>query len=129
MPIWIWIVVIVEIITPILFGVMAYLDITIMFPDQTGLSYLATLYISRNILIGLGLAAMAFIFRSYIGVFVFVLVRMGMETSDFTYSVIFARDIPLQVIIPGGILIYLVIPAIALRAIWPQVRAELALLR
>lgn len=72
---------------------------------------------------------MAFVFRSYIGVFVFVRVRMRMALSDFTCSVIFARDFPLHVIIAGGIPFYLFIPTLALCTIWPEVRADLARLR
>ncbi len=127
-PIWIWLLIVVDLLLVAGVTVVGMQDITVMHPDQAGSSYLSSLYLTRNVIAVGGLALTLFVFRSYIALFVTFLSRVLTEVSDFTNSYWFGRDPELLASIPYLAFVMVVLPTIALIVLWPKVREEIRFL-
>ena len=124
-PIWIYGLIVLELIAITGVTIVGIQDITVMHPDQAGPSYLASLYITRNLIAVAGLALTTFVFRSYIALFVMLLSRVATEISDFTNSYIFGRSPEYMAMLPYLIALMVVVPIVALVILWPDVRREI----
>ena len=125
-PVWVFALISLEIIAIFGVTVVGIQDITVMHPDQSGPSYLASLYITRNLVALAGLALTTYVFRSYIALFVMLASRVATEISDFTNSYIFGRSPEYMAKLPYLIIMMVFVPTIALVMLWPDVRRELA---
>ena len=128
-PIWIHALIAIELVLIVGVTIAGVRDITTMHPDQVGPSYLGSLYLTRNFVACAGLALTAYIFRSYIALFVMLISRIATEISDFTNSYLYGRDPDVLASIPYLIVLMVVLPIIAVWQLWPDVRAEIAKLR
>ena len=124
-PIWIWVLITLELIAITGVTIVGIQDITIMHPDQAGPSYLASLYITRNLIAVVGLALTTYVFRSYIALFLALLARVATEVSDFTNSYVYGRSPEYMDMLPYLIFLMVVIPTVALVMLWPDVRSEM----
>ena len=127
-PLWIWALIVIDLVLVGGVTIVGMQDITVMHPDQAGSSYLSSLYITRNVIDVVGLGLALFVFRSYIALFLAFLARVMTEVSDFSNSYWFGRDPEMMTAIPYLIVLMVVIPTIALIVLWPKVKAEIALL-
>ena len=125
-PIWIWLLITVELVLVVGVTIVGIQDITTMHPDQSGQSYLSSLYITRNLVACAGLALTTYVFRSYIALFVMLISRIATEISDFTNSYVFERAPELLAQIPYLVVLMVVLPMVAVRKLLPDVRAEMA---
>ena len=125
-PIWIWVLITLELIAITGVTIVGIQDITVMHPDQAGPSYLASLYITRNLVAVVGLALTTYVFRSYIALFLALLARVATEVSDFTNSYVFGRSPEYMEMLPYLIFLMVVIPTVALVMLWPDVRREMS---
>ena len=128
LPIWVYCFITLEIVLIIGVTVAAINDITVMHPDQTGPSYLGSLYITRNFVAILGLAVSTYFLRSYIAIFLALALRVITEISDFTNSYIFERSPDILATIPYLIVLMVVVPMVIMWILWPRVKAEISLL-
>ena len=124
-PIWIWVLITLELIAITGVTIVGIQDITVMHPDQAGPSYLASLYITRNLIAVVGLALTTYVFRSYIALFLALLARVATEVSDFTNSYVYGRSPEYMDMLPYLIFLMVVIPTVALVMLWPDVRSEM----
>ncbi len=127
-PIWIWVLIVIDLILVAGVTVVGMQDITVMHPDQAGATYLSSLYITRNVIDVVGLALALFVFRSYIALFLAFLARVMTEVSDFSNSYWFGRDPEMMTAIPYLVVLMVVLPTIALIVLWPRVREEIRFL-
>ena len=127
-PLWIWGLIVIDLILVGGVTIKGMQDITVMHPDQAGSTYLSSFYITRNVIDVVGLALALFVFRSYIALFLAFLARVLKEVSDFTNSYWFGRDPEVLAAIPYLIVLMVGLPTIALVLLWPRVRAEIRFL-
>lgn len=128
-PIWVFALISLEIVAIFGVTVIGIQDIAIMHPDQSGSSYLASLYITRNLVALAGLAMTTYVFRSYIALFVMLASRIATEISDFAHSYLYGRGPEYMAMLPYLIVLMVVVPIIALMVLWPDVRREIATLK
>lgn len=129
LPIWILILMTLEIIAIVAVTITGMQDITVMHPDQTGASYLSSLYITRNFVAAAGLALATYVFRSYVAFFLMLMSRIATEIADFINSYVYERSAEILSTIPYLVVAMVVLPSIAAIVIWPAVRRELKALR
>ncbi|WP_372572325.1 hypothetical protein [Ruegeria jejuensis] len=129
LPIWVYILMAIELVMITGVTIVGMQDITVMHPDQTGSSYLASLYITRNLVALGGLVLATYVFRSYVAFFLMLLQRIATEVSDFSNSYWFGRDPEVLASIPYLIVLLVVLPTIAMVVVWPDVKQEAAALR
>ena len=128
-PIWISGLILIELILIVGVTIGAIQDITIMHPDQSGQSYLSSLYIVRNLIACAGLALTAYVFRSYIALFVAFASRIATEIADFTNSYLYERSPDILSTIPYLAFLMVIVPSLAIFILWPNVKKEIALLK
>lgn len=124
-PVWIWVLIVIDLILVGGVTIIGMQDITVMHPDQVGPTYLSSLYITRNVIDVVGLGLALFVFRSYVALFLAFLARIMTEVADFSNSYLFGRDPEMMTAIPFLIVLMVIIPAIALVVLWPRVKDEM----
>lgn len=129
LPLWIYVLIAVQLFMITGVTIAGMKDITVMHPDQTGTSYLASLYITRNFTAVAGLFLAAFVFRSYVAFFVVYITRIATEISDFSNSVWYERDPEILASLPYLIVLMVFVPVAALLVVWPYAKREAAVLR
>lgn len=129
LPLWIYLLIAVQLFLITGVTIVGMQDITIMHPDQTGTSYLASLYITRNLVAVGGLVLAAFFFRSYVAFLVVYLSRIATEISDFSNSIWYGRDPELMASLPYMVIFMVFLPIIALAVVWPHATSEARKLR
>ena len=129
LPIWISVLIVLELVGITGITVVGIQDITVMHPDQSGPTYLSSLYITRNLVAVAGLALAAFVFRSYVAVFIMLLSRILTEISDFSNSYWFGRSPEVLSSIPYLVVLMVILPTIALVVLWPNVKQEMKAIR
>ncbi|RZW12774.1 MAG: hypothetical protein EX260_12180, partial [Desulfobulbaceae bacterium] len=108
LPIWVWIVVLVQIFLVLFFSVGTALSPADFIPDASELTYVTQLYITRNVTIALGIVV-ALLLRSQKGLLTVLVVRVLTDIAD--VITVYAMDVDeIKSSVPM-VLILLIIPA------------------
>jgi len=81
LPIWVWIIAIIEIVLVLFFSVGTAMNPADFIPGGTELDYVTQLYITRNVTVVLGVI-IALLLRSHKALFVVLVVRVLTDISD-----------------------------------------------
>lgn len=119
LPVWLWIIVFVEIVLVLFFSVGTLMNPGDFIPGVSELNYVTQLYVTRNITVVLGLI-IALLLRSHKALFVVLIVRMLTDLSDvITVYVLNVEAIKSSV---PMVVIILIIPAlISLVYLWKRI--------
>ena len=119
LPIWIWIIALIQIILVLFFSAGTAMNPGDFIPGATELDYVTQLYITRNVTVVFGLVV-ALLLRSHKALFAMLIVRMLTDISDvitvYTLNVeVIKSSVPMVVVI-------LIIPALlALAYLWKRI--------
>ena len=81
LPIWIWVIALVQIFLVLFFSAGTALNPGDFIPGVIDLNYVTQLYITRNVTVAVGIIV-ALLLRSYKGLFALLLVRLLTDISD-----------------------------------------------
>ena len=119
LPIWIWIIALIQIILVLFFSAGTAMNPGDFIPGATELNYVTQLYITRSVTVVFGLVV-ALLLRSHKALFAMLIVRMLTDISDvitvYTLNVeVIKSSVPMVVVI-------LIIPALlALAYLWKRI--------
>ena len=119
LPIWVWLIVLVQIVLVFFFSAGTALNPADFIPDVSELNYVTQLYITRNVTVAVGMIV-ALLLRSHKGLFIVLIVRLLTDISDvitvYTLNVeAIKSSVPMVVIL-------LVIPALlAIGYLWKKI--------
>ncbi len=122
LPIWVWIIALIEIVLVLFFSAGTAMNPGNFIPGVTELDYVTQLYITRNVTVVLGIIV-ALLLRSHKALFAMLIVRVLTDISDvitvYAFNVeIIKSSVPMVVII-------LIIPALfALGYLWKRIYQE-----
>jgi ABC-type nickel/cobalt efflux system permease component RcnA len=118
LPIWVWIVVLVQILLVLFFSVGTALSPADFIPDASELTYVTQLYITRNVTIALGIIV-ALLLKSHKGLLTVLVVRVLTDVADVIS--VYAMDVDeIKSSVPM-VLILLIIPAsLAIGYFWKK---------
>ena len=120
LPIWVWIIVLLQIILVLFFSAGTALNPGNFIPGATGLDYVTQLYLTRNVTVALGIV-IALLLRSHRALLMILVVRLFTDLSD-VYSV-YALDVEAVKASVPMVVILLIIPALAaIGYIWKRAR-------
>lgn len=116
LPIWVWIVALVQILLVLFFSVGTALSPADFIPDVAELTYVTQLYITRNVTIAAGMIV-ALLLKSHKGLLTVLVVRVLTDVSDvITVYVLNVDEIKSSV---PMVVILLIIPAsLAIAYLW-----------
>lgn len=116
LPIWVWIVALVQILLVLFFSVGTALSPADFIPDVAELTYVTQLYITRNVTIAVGMIV-ALLLKSHKGLLTVLVVRVLTDVSDvITVYVLDVDEIKSSV---PMVVILLIIPAsLAIAYLW-----------
>lgn len=81
LPIWVWIIVLIQIFLVIFFSVGTAMNPSNFIPEISELNYVTQLYITRNVTVVLGIIV-ALLLRSHKALFAMLIVRLLTDMSD-----------------------------------------------
>ena len=81
LPIWVWLVVLLQIVLVLFFSVGTTLSPADFIPDVSELNYVLQLYITRNVTVALGVIV-ALLLRSHKGLLTLLVVRVLTDVAD-----------------------------------------------
>ncbi len=116
------VVICIEILVPIGFATMAILNPSFIDANLTEVTPALALYIVRNYAIALGLLLSVLWLRSYAAVFALIVVRMLMDIPDIINSLLVGASDDILASLPVFIVLLIILPAVALRKLWPKVQ-------
>ena len=122
LPIWIWVIVLIQIILVLFFSVETAMNPGDFIPGISELNYVTQLYITRNVTVVLGVI-IALLLRSHKALFAVLIVRMFTDICDvitvYAFNVeVIKSSVPMVVAI-------LIIPALlALGYLWKRIGQE-----
>ncbi len=119
LPIWVWLVVLVQIALVSFFSVGTAINPAGFIPDVSELNYVTQLYVTRNVTVVLGLAA-ALLLRSHKGLLVVLAVRLLTDIAD--VITVYALDVEVIRSSVPMVVILLIVPALlACTYLWQRI--------
>lgn len=109
LPIWVWLVVLVQILLVSFFSVGTAMNPADFIPGVAELNYVTQLYVTRNVTIVLGMVG-ALLLRSHKGLLVVLLVRMLTDLAD--VITVYALDVEVIKSSVPMVVILLIVPAL-----------------
>ena len=118
LPIWVWVIVLLQIFLVLFFSVGTAMNPGDFIPDVTELNYVTQLYITRNVTVALGII-IALLLKSHKSLLLILTVRLLTDISDvvtvYTLNIeIIKESVPMVVVL-------LIIPALELLVIYGSV--------
>ncbi|MBT5923306.1 MAG: hypothetical protein HOH29_06190 [Cellvibrionales bacterium] len=108
LPIWIWAIVLVQILLVLFFSVGTAMSPGDFIPDVSELNYVTQLYITRNITVALGLIV-ALLLRSHRALLTLLIVRLLTDISD--VMTVYALDVEVIKESVPMVAVLLIVPA------------------
>lgn len=110
LPIWVWLIVFLQIALVLLFSIGTAMNPAQFIPDVTELNYVTQLYITRNVVVAVGLIV-SLLLKSHHALFIMLVVRLLTDVCDvvsvYVLNVDLIKDsVPMVVVL-------LILPAIA----------------
>lgn len=118
LPWWMWVIVIIEAGIPIFFAISTINNPGALFPGAIELDYAMTLYVTRNITMGIGVIIAAFILRSYTALFATIAVRFLTDGVDQVSTITSGASEAVMQSLPYLFVVLIVIPLIGLIWLW-----------
>ena len=122
LPIWVWIIVIIQISLVLFFSAGTAMNPGDFIPDVSELNYITQLYITRNVTVALGIIV-ALLFRSHKALFTILMIRLLTDISD----VITVYALNVEVIkssVPMVVVILIIPVLLALGYLWKRMNQE-----
>ena len=118
LPIWVWIVVVVQIVLVLFFSVGTALNPAEFIPNVSELNYVTQLYITRNVTVAIGLIVVLLL-RSYKGLLAVLAVRALTDIAD--VITVYALNVEAIKSSVPMVVVLLIIPAIlAITYLWKR---------
>ena len=122
LPIWVWIIVLIEIALVLFFSVGTAMNPADFIPGASELDYVTQLYITRNITVILGLI-IALLFRSHKALLIILIVRMVTDLSD--VITVYALNVEVIKSSVPMVVVLLIIPALfAIGYLWKRINQQ-----
>jgi hypothetical protein len=118
LPWWMWVIVGIEAGIPIFFALSTISDPGSLFPGAKELDYAMTLYITRNITMGVGVLISAVILRSHTALFATIAARFLTDGVDQVSTITSGASDAVMQSLPYLFVILIVIPLIGLVWLW-----------
>ena len=116
LPIWVWIIVLIQIILVLFFSAGTVMNPGDFIPGASELDYVTQLYITRNVTVVLGIVV-ALLLRSHKALFAMLIVRMLTDISD--VITVYALNVEVIKSSVPMVVVILIIPALlALAYLW-----------
>ena len=122
LPIWVWIIVLIQIVLVLFFSAGTAMNPGDFLPDASELDYVTQLYITRNVTVVLGIVVALFL-RSHKALFAMLIVRMLTDISD--VITVYALNVEVIKSSVPMVVVILIIPALlALVYLWNRINQE-----
>ncbi len=119
LPIWVWIIVLIQIILVLFFSAGTAMNPGDFIPGASELDYVTQLYIIRNVTVVLGIVV-ALLLRSHKTLFAMLIVRMLTDISD--VITVYALNVEVIKSSVPMVVVILIIPALlALAYLWKRI--------
>ena len=119
LPIWVWIIVLIQIILVLFFSAGTAMNPSDFIPGASELDYVTQLYITRNVTVVLGIVV-ALLLRSHKALFAMLIVRMLTDISD--VITVYALNVEVIKSSVPMVVVILIIPALlALAYLWKRI--------
>lgn len=109
LPIWVWLIVLIQIFLVLFFSVGTFMNPGDFIPDVSELNYVTQLYITRNVTVALGIIVALF-FRSHKALLAILIVRLLTDISD--VITVYALNVEVIKESVPMVVVLLVIPAL-----------------
>jgi len=118
LPIWVWLIVLAQIILVVFFSVGTAMNPAEFIPDVSELNYVTQLYVSRNVAAAVGII-IALLFRSHKALLAILMVRVLTDISDVIS--VYALNVELIKSSVPMVVVLLIIPALlAIGYLWKR---------
>ena len=118
LPIWVWIVALVQIFLVLFFSVGTALSPADFIPDASELTYVSQLYITRNVTIALGIIV-ALLLKSHKGLLTVLVVRILTDVAD--VITVYALDVDeIKSSVPMVVVLLIVPASLAIGYLWKK---------
>ena len=119
LPVWVWLIVLVQILLVLFFSAGTAMNPGDFLPEVSELNYVTQLYITRNVTVAIGIIV-ALLLKSHKGLFTILIVRLLTDISDvITVYVLNVEAIKSSV---PMVVILLIVPALlALGYLWKRI--------
>ena len=122
LPIWVWIVALIQILLVLFFSAGTFMNPGDFIPGASELNYVTQLYITRNVTVVLGIVA-ALLLRSHKALFAVLIVRMLTDISD--VITVYALNVEVIKSSVPMVVVILIIPALlVLGYLWKRINQE-----
>jgi len=119
LPIWVWLIVLVQIVLVLFFSAGTAMNPAEFIPDVSELNYVTQLYITRNVTVALGIIV-ALLLRSHKGLFTILVVRLLTDISD--VITVYALNVEVIKSSVPMVVALLIIPALlAIGYLWKRI--------
>lgn len=120
LPIWIWVIVLVQIFLVLFFSAGTAMNPGDFIPDVSELNYVTQLYITRNITVALGILVALFL-RSHKALLALLIVRLLTDISD--VITVYALNVEIIKSSVPMVMALLIVPAlIAIGYLWNRIK-------
>ena len=122
LPIWVWIIALIQIFLVLFFSVGTFMNPGDFIPEVSELNYVTQLYITRNIMVALGIIVALFL-RSHKALLVMLIVRLLTDISD--VITVYALNVEVIKSSVPMVAVLLIIPALlATGYLWKRINQE-----
>jgi len=119
LPIWVWLVVLVQILLVSVFSIGTAMNPADFIPDVSELNYVTQLYITRNVTVAFGIIV-ALLLKSHKGLFAMLVVRLLTDTSD--VITVYALNVEVIKSSVPMVVVLLIVPALlAIGYLWKRI--------
>lgn len=119
LPIWVWVVVLVQILLVLFFSAGTAMNPEDFIPGVSELNYVTQLYITRNVTVALGII-FALLLRSHKGLFAILVVRLLTDVSDVV--TVYALNVEVIKSSVPMVVVLLIVPAsLAIGYLWKKI--------
>lgn len=118
LPIWVWIVVLVQILLVLFFSVGTALSPSDFIPDVSKLTYVTQLYITRNVTVAIGMIV-ALLLKSHKGLLTVLVVRVLTDVAD--VITVYSLDVDeIKSSVPMVVILLIVPASLAIGYLWKR---------
>jgi len=119
LPIWVWLIVLVQILLVFFFSAGTAMNPADFIPDVSKLNYVTQLYITRNVTVALGIIV-ALLLKSHKGLFTILIVRLLTDVSD--VITVYALNVEAIKSSVPMVVVLLIVPALlAIGYLWRRI--------
>ena len=118
LPIWVWIVALVQILLVLFFSVGTALSPADFIPDVAELTYVTQLYITRNVTVAVGMIV-ALLLKSHKGILTVLVVRVLTDVAD--VITVYALDVDeIKSSVPMVVILLIIPASLAVGHLWSR---------